>query len=180
MRCSHMYLSKWTRNLSREPGGKESLQSSCPIKLILRIVHGVNQTIAKILNLATGTYHNPTSLFSKKSLHFFFILIIISFFQFPWEKIDIKHNYFLGHLGGPVKHPTLDFCSDHDFRVLRLSPTFCSTLSAESAWVSLPLPLPLPLPLMHTHSKINKSLQKHNYFFIDHFIKSFLPIHLHF
>ena len=42
-----------------------------------------------------------------------------------------------GHLGGSVEHPTLDFNSGQDPRVVGLSPTSASVLSMESAWDSL-------------------------------------------
>ena len=52
-----------------------------------------------------------------------------------------------------VKHPSLDFGSGHDPRVVRLSPMLGSVLGVESAWDSLSpsapplLTLPLSLPL---------------------------------
>ena len=48
-----------------------------------------------------------------------------------------------GWLRRSVKHPTLDFGSGHDLRVLESSPTSVSMLSGESAGDSFPLPLPL-------------------------------------
>jgi len=53
-----------------------------------------------------------------------------------------------------VKHPTLDFSSGHDLRVIRSNPALGSVLSVEPAWDSLSLPLPLPLL---SRSQINKS-----------------------
>ena len=45
-----------------------------------------------------------------------------------------KINKSLGHLGGPlVKHPTLEFISGHDPRVVGSSPMLGSTLSLEPA-----------------------------------------------
>ena len=40
-----------------------------------------------------------------------------------------------------VEHPTLDFGSGHDLRIMGLSPTWCSVLSGKSAWDSLSLSL---------------------------------------
>jgi len=46
-----------------------------------------------------------------------------------------------------VKHPTLDFSSVHDLRVVRSSPVSSSMRHMESAWDSLsPSPLCLPPP----------------------------------
>ena len=40
-----------------------------------------------------------------------------------WGRQKFKNGHKKGHLGGTVaKHPTLDFGSDHDLRVVRLSP----------------------------------------------------------
>ena len=47
-----------------------------------------------------------------------------------------------------VKHPTLDFGSDHDFTVVRWSPVSASVLDMGSAYDSLSAP---PL-LMLTHA----------------------------
>jgi len=41
-----------------------------------------------------------------------------------------------------VKHPTHDFGTGRDLRVVRLSPVSGSTLSGESPCLRLPLPLP--------------------------------------
>ena len=38
-----------------------------------------------------------------------------------------------GHLGGSVKHLTLDFGSGHDFKVVRLSPVLDPVLDVEPA-----------------------------------------------
>ena len=69
-----------------------------------------------------------------------------------------------------VEHPTLDFSSGHDPRVVGSSPTSGSVLSMEPAWDSPSLSLPLPFSLL-THtlslSKLNnnenkiKSFEKH-------------------
>ena len=57
-----------------------------------------------------------------------------------------------------VEHPTPDFGSGHDLRVLGLSATLGSVLSGESASGFSLLPL-LLLPLVHvcSFSQINKS-----------------------
>ena len=44
----------------------------------------------------------------------------------------------------PVQHPTLDFGSGRNLRVMRSSPMSDSALSVESTWDSRPLPLPFP------------------------------------
>ena len=50
-----------------------------------------------------------------------------------------------------VQHPTLDFGSGHNLRVVRLSPTLGWMWSLFKMF-SLPLPLHLPCPLMpHMH-----------------------------
>ena len=53
-------------------------------------------------------------------------------------KLELKESRFKTHSQGSgvaqlVKHPTLDFSSGHDRRVMRLSPTLDSTLDMESA-----------------------------------------------
>lgn len=59
-----------------------------------------------------------------------------------------KNTWMLGHLGGLlVKHLTLELCSDHDFKLVRSSLVLGSTLSMESAEVSLSLAPSFPLPL---------------------------------
>ena len=57
-----------------------------------------------------------------------------------------------------VKHPTLDFGSDHDLRVMRLSPLWGSALRGESAQDFLSPSAP---PHAHTLSlsEINKSFK---------------------
>ena len=47
-----------------------------------------------------------------------------------------------------IEHPTLDFSSDPDLRVVSLSPVLGSALGIKSAKIFLSLPLPLPLPSM--------------------------------
>ena len=51
-----------------------------------------------------------------------------------------------------VEHPDFGFSSGHDLRVMRSSPTSGSTLSGESAWVSLSFPFCPFLPSPHTRS----------------------------
>ena len=57
-----------------------------------------------------------------------------------------------------VKHPSLDFGSGHDLRVLGLSPASGSTLRGESE-DSFSLSLPLS-PTPSTFSQIDKSKKK--------------------
>ena len=47
--------------------------------------------------------------------------------------LEKKEKTLHGHLGGSVKHLTLDFGSGHDLRVVRLSPLSGSALSVELA-----------------------------------------------
>ena len=60
--------------------------------------------------------------------------------------MEYSKNSFKKYLSGPVaKHPTLDFVSGYDPRILGSKPTLGSALSVESAWDSLLFPLPLSL-----------------------------------
>ena len=80
----------------------------------------------------------------------------------------------LGHLGGSVKHLTLDFGSGHDLRVVGWSPESSSTLSMEPAWDSLPLPLPFPHP--HSHLFMLSPLPKKRMISEQHGLYFFIPI----
>ena len=57
---------------------------------------------------------------------------------FHWFGVNLKNMHFWGtwmaHL---VEHPTFDFSSGHDLRVVGLSPTPSSALSMEPAYDSL-------------------------------------------
>ena len=59
-----------------------------------------------------------------------------------------------------VEHPTLDFSSGHDPRVMGSSPVSGSTLNVEPKILSLPLSLPLPCLCMLFLPKIKKLKQK--------------------
>ena len=62
-----------------------------------------------------------------------------------------------------VKHPTSDFGSDRDLRIMKSSPALGSSLRAEFARFSLPLLLSLLDPacsLFHYLKQVNKSLEK--------------------
>ena len=53
-------------------------------------------------------------------------------------KIKMEKSDFLGHLGGSVKHLTLDFGSGHDLTVHEIEPHIgLCTDSADPAWDSL-------------------------------------------
>ena len=54
-----------------------------------------------------------------------------------------------------VKHPTLDFGSGHDLRVMRSNTALGSVLSMETAWDSPPLPLSPTLSINKIHSLKN-------------------------
>ena len=64
-----------------------------------------------------------------------------------------------------VKHPTLDFSSDHYVMIHRFEPhvRVCADIT-EPAWDSLSLSLSTPPPLMHAHSL---SQNKLNFFLIS-------------
>ena len=68
--------------------------------------------------------------------------------------------FFQGHLGGSVRHPTLDFSSGHDLTVLELEPHVgLCTVSARSLLRILSPSLSVPTSLMLSLSfslKINK------------------------
>ena len=49
----------------------------------------------------------------------------------PEKKTNKAHLSLKGHLGGSVKHPTLDLSSGLDLRLLSLSPALGSTLGME-------------------------------------------------
>ena len=60
-----------------------------------------------------------------------------------------------------VRHPTGDFCSGHDLKVMRLSPRSGSTLSGASSGDSVPCPSPiLRLCTVSLQESINKATQK--------------------
>ena len=63
-------------------------------------------------------------------------------------------------VGQLVEHPTLDFSSGYDCRVVRLSPRWGSALSKESAASLFLLLLPLPLPLLSLSVSLSKNLKK--------------------
>ena len=52
-----------------------------------------------------------------------------------------------------VKRPTLNFCSGHDLRVIRLSPALGSTLGVEPSQDSLSPSVPLHPPNNKTKKK---------------------------
>ena len=56
------------------------------------------------------------------------VSIVLSFVN--WNSI-LKKLSLMEHLGDSVKHPTLDFASGHDLRVLRLSHESGCTLGIE-------------------------------------------------
>ena len=66
-----------------------------------------------------------------------------------------------------VKHPTLDFSSDLDLRVLGSSPTLGSTLSVESACSSPSSPPPAHALSLSQMSKILRT-QYNLYQMLDH------------
>ena len=87
---------------------------------------------------------------------------------FCWEKLFYQSTW----VTQLVEHPTFDFGSGYDLRVVRSSPWSDSVLSRESAWDSLLLPLPL-LAHIHLLSRCLESISEPFFVFILLFFKRF-------
>ena len=97
---------------------------------------------------------------------FFLFLIISNVVDVLWlPRIFLcleKYPAFQGYLDVQwVKSPTLDFPSDHDLRVMRLSSASRFALSMKSALYSLPFPLPSPPQIIN--KQINEINLKQKY-----------------